>query len=57
MNFRQVLVAPSHDDWLETAVELVVTHGREAIDERGRFLVALAGGSTPKRLYELHHRR
>ena len=27
--------------------------GREAISERGRFTVALAGGSTPKRAYEL----
>ena len=52
MNFRQVLVAPSHDDWVETAVEIFVTHGREAIAERGAFLVTLAGGSTPKWLYE-----
>ena len=27
--------------------------GREAISKRGRFAVALAGGSTPKRAYEL----
>ena len=29
------------------------TRAREAIDERGRFAVALAGGSTPKAIYEV----
>ena len=51
MNFRQVLVAPSHEDWVDTAAEIFVTHARAAIAERGRFLVALAGGSTPAALY------
>ena len=52
MNFRQILVAPSHRDWVELATEIFVTHAQAAIEERGRFLVALAGGSTPRALYE-----
>jgi 6-phosphogluconolactonase len=35
------------------AADLFVSHGRQAIEMRGRFTVALAGGSTPRRLYEL----
>ena len=30
-----------------------VALARDAIDRRGRFSVALAGGSTPRRVYEL----
>jgi 6-phosphogluconolactonase len=33
--------------------ERFIELGREAMTERGRFAVALAGGSTPKRVYEL----
>ncbi len=36
-----------------TAAEEFVRIGREAIQVRGRFIVALSGGSTPRRLYEL----
>jgi 6-phosphogluconolactonase len=35
------------------AAEEVVCRARDAIAARGRFTIALAGGSTPKRLYEL----
>jgi 6-phosphogluconolactonase len=35
------------------AAEEVVRAGRGAIDERGRFTVALSGGSTPRRMYQL----
>ncbi len=35
--------------------EHVVTVGTEAIERRGRFDIALAGGSTPKAAYELLH--
>jgi 6-phosphogluconolactonase len=41
-----------HDLFLVTAEKFVET-GNEAIKERGRFSVALAGGTTPKSLYEL----
>jgi 6-phosphogluconolactonase len=35
------------------AAEELVGLGRAAIDSRGRFTVALSGGSTPRRLFEL----
>jgi 6-phosphogluconolactonase len=35
------------------AASLFVKSAKEAIAERGRFVVALAGGSTPRRTYEL----
>jgi ribulose-phosphate 3-epimerase len=35
------------------AAEAFVRAAREAILDRGRFVVALAGGSTPKRMYQL----
>jgi 6-phosphogluconolactonase len=35
------------------AAELFVTAASEAISARGRFRVALSGGSTPRRVYEL----
>jgi 6-phosphogluconolactonase len=35
------------------AAHRLIELGREAIAERGRFAVALAGGSTPQRTYEL----
>jgi 6-phosphogluconolactonase len=37
----------------EAAANRFIELGREAITERGRFTVALAGGSTPKRAFEL----
>lgn len=37
----------------EAAAHLFVEEARKAIDESGRFAVALAGGSTPKRAYEM----
>src|SRR5260221_14738153 len=35
------------------AAEEFVRIGREAIAARGRFVVALSGGSTPRRLYQI----
>ena len=37
----------------EAAAHLFVEEARRSIDETGRFTVALAGGSTPKRAYEI----
>lgn len=42
---------PEHVAQAAAAEFIAISH--EAIDARGRFVVALAGGSTPKRLYEL----
>jgi len=35
------------------AAELFADEARQAVQARGRFIVALAGGSTPRRMYEL----
>ena len=37
----------------QAAAELFIARGRQAIETRGRFFVALAGGSTPRQLYTL----
>jgi 6-phosphogluconolactonase len=37
----------------EAAAELVASAAKEAVAERGRFTIALSGGSTPKSLYTL----
>lgn len=37
----------------EAGAELVAHSAKEAIDERGRFAIALSGGSTPRALYHL----
>jgi 6-phosphogluconolactonase len=41
------------DSLSHAAAELFVKQAAEAIAERGRFIVALSGGSTPKRLFGL----
>ena len=46
-------ILKSGDDLARTAAGLFVAKSREAILKKGRFTVALSGGSTPKRLYEL----
>lgn len=49
----QVLIFDSPDEVAQAAAARFVELGQEAISARGRFAVALAGGSTPKRVYEL----
>jgi 6-phosphogluconolactonase len=41
------------EELMRAAAERVVAHAAASIDQRGRFSVALSGGSTPRRLYEL----
>lgn len=50
---RQVLVFPNLEELSRRAAEKFIEIGNEAIEKRGRFTVALAGGSTPKSLYGL----
>jgi len=50
---RSVRVLPSADDLFRAAAEEFVRAGQAAIEARGRFSVALSGGSTPRRLYAL----
>ena len=40
-------------DLFQAAAEEVISSATEAIAERGRFTIALSGGSTPKNLYTL----
>jgi 6-phosphogluconolactonase len=50
---RIVEVLPTPADLFHGAAEEFVRLGRAAIAERGRFTVALSGGSTPRSLYSL----
>src|SRR5262245_26790681 len=47
-----VTVFTDDDALMRAEAERLVAAAREAIAARGRFLLALAGGSTPRRLYE-----
>jgi 6-phosphogluconolactonase len=48
-----VTVFPDIEALSRAAAEFFVKQAQEAISRNGRFTVALAGGNTPKRLYEL----
>ncbi len=49
----KVEVFEGPDELARAAARDFVTRAEEAISERGRFAVALAGGSTPKATYEI----
>lgn len=51
MSERTVRVLETPESVAEAAAELFVQCAKEAIRERGRFLFALAGGSTPEMAY------
>ncbi len=46
-------VFPSTDEVLSGLADFFVAQARAAVAARGRFAVALSGGSSPKKLYEL----
>src|SRR5687767_9109475 len=48
-----IKIFPNIDELNNFAAEWFVEISREAIERRGQFTVALAGGSTPKALYRL----
>jgi 6-phosphogluconolactonase len=48
-----LLVYETPEELAEAAARDFATRAKEAIDERGRFAVALAGGSTPNATYEV----
>ena len=52
-NARDLVIVPSAAALASAAAERVVAAASAAIRARGRFVVALAGGSTPKALYTL----
>jgi len=50
---RRVVVVDDAQRVAQRALDLFVSASRESLTETGRFSVALAGGSTPRALYEL----
>lgn len=50
---RSIRIQPDADQLMQAAAEMVVTLAAQAITERGRFSIALSGGSTPRALYRL----
>jgi 6-phosphogluconolactonase len=48
-----LLIYETPEELAEAAARDFASRAREAINERGRFAVALAGGSTPKAAYEV----
>ena len=49
---KKVEVLPDISALVERSLELILSKLSTAIEQRGRFTIALAGGSTPKPLYE-----
>ena len=49
---RTVEVLPDQAALIEKALDLVVAKANQAIADRGKFTIALAGGNTPRPLYE-----
>ena len=48
----EVRVYPTKEILFEEAAPIVMMRAREAVDTRGRFVVAISGGSTPKGLFQ-----
>jgi 6-phosphogluconolactonase len=49
---REIKVVPDLAAMVEEAAGRIAVEAKQAIDARGRFSVALAGGNTPKPVYE-----
>jgi 6-phosphogluconolactonase len=53
MKNRRIEIVKDSEDLATVAAEHVLLIAKSAIEKRGSFTLALSGGSTPKRLYEL----
>jgi 6-phosphogluconolactonase len=53
MSGPQIDVAENAEQLARSAAELIVEWSNAAVNDRGRFTLALAGGSTPRLLYQL----
>ena len=53
MTATKIHVVPTVEDLAQTAALFIVELARERIQAQGRFNIALSGGSTPRRLYEI----
>jgi 6-phosphogluconolactonase len=49
----EITVCDDEEELAGAAADLFVARSEQALIRRGRFLVALSGGATPRRLYEL----
>lgn len=47
----EIRIAQDQDNWATAAATLLYDVGRQAVENHGRFFLALSGGSTPERLY------
>jgi 6-phosphogluconolactonase len=50
---KDKIIAKDSEELNQIAAKKFISIGRKAIEQNGKFTVALAGGSTPKSLYEL----
>ncbi len=50
---QDLTVLDTAEDLARSAAETVVRLARESVERRGRFVIALSGGSTPERLYRM----
>lgn len=50
--FPTLRIAPNGSDWAQTAAEDLASCHSKAVRARGRCLLALSGGSTPRTLYD-----
>ena len=53
VSVRDVIVLPTKADVARSAADRIVAAAASAIAARGRFTIALSGGSTPRALFEL----
>lgn len=53
MSSKKIEIFPAVDDLNKFAAAEFLRLGRQSIIDRGRFTVALSGGSTPKKLFQL----
>ncbi len=49
----EIRVASNVQEWAQEAAGFILSVSEHAIQSKGRFLVALSGGSTPKTLYQV----
>jgi 6-phosphogluconolactonase len=52
-NLQNVIVLDSSEDVAKAGAERFVGYAQAAIDDHGMFAVALAGGNTPRQMYQL----
>ena len=52
-NTPDIRITPSIHEWGQNAAAFIASIGERAIRTKGRFIMALSGGSTPKTLYQV----